>query len=241
MKQRHTPQLISFDAGFTLIYPYPKVGDAYAAIASRFGYDLDGAEIHRRFLSAWKRNVDANRRNNSSNALTSEAGALAWWKEIFNESLRDLIKCEDMEPVFHSCYEEYAFGTYWRAYDDVLPVLQTLRRRGIELVVLSNWDHRLHRTLADLDLAKYFKGIYISTEIGFAKPQSGAFHHILNGRDLQGKDILHIGDSLDDDYHGARAAGIGAIHLDRDRLESDFHGDIPTIHTLTELTDSWLA
>jgi putative hydrolase of the HAD superfamily len=237
MKHEHIPRVISFDAGFTLIYPYPKVGDAYSDIASRYGYHLDGDEIHHRFLSSWKRHTAANRANEAANALASEERAYAWWKEVFLESMGDLVKEEDINTVFDACHQEYALGKYWRIYADVLPTLQTLIGRGIELVVLSNWDRRLHQTLVDLHLAKYFSHIYISTEIGFAKPQAGAFRHILEELHLPARDVLHIGDSLQDDCQGARNAGLETIHLDREKLQTGSNNDIPIIHSLTELVN----
>ena len=235
MKRKHIPRIISFDVGSTLVYPFPKVGDTYAGIASRFGYRLDGDDIHHRFLASWKRHTAANRGNETANALASEERAYTWWKEVFLESIGGLVKEEDIDKVFGACFREYARGKYWRAYDDVLPALQALTARGIELVVLSNWDHRLHQTLMELDLGRYFTHIYISTEIGFAKPQSGAFHHILNGRKFPAKDVLHIGDSLQDDCLGAQKAGLKTIHLNRDNIQTGANDDIPSIHTLDEL------
>lgn len=235
MKLEQIPHVISFDAGFTLIYPFPNVGDAYAGIAGRFGYHLDGDEVHRRFLSSWKRHTAENRQNIAANALASEEKAFDWWKDVFLESMGDLIKEEDRDEVFATCHAEYAQGKYWKIFADVLPTLEALTERGIELVVLSNWDRRLHQTLADLDLSRYFSHIYISTEIGIAKPQAGAFHHILNERGLQGQDVLHVGDSFEDDCRGARDAGLKSVLLDRQKLNTGSQQVIPVIHSLNQL------
>ncbi len=65
--------------------------------------------------------------------------------------------------------------------------------------------------------------------------QPGAFHYILNDCRLPANDVLHIGDSLEDDCLGARKAGIDTLLLDRDKLQPNPIPDIPIIHSLKEL------
>ncbi len=70
-----------------------------------------------------------------------------------------------------------------------------------------------------------------SYEIGHAKPSGAIFKNLIEQSGLLPHEILHIGDSLDNDYHGALDAGMYAIHLG-----SSHHDSIQQIASLNELT-----
>lgn len=81
--------------------------------------------------------------------------------------------------------------------------------------VLSNFDSRLYSVLDALDLRQFFTSITISTEVGAAKPDPLIFATALNKHKCPAKLAWHIGDSLKEDYQGAKAAGLKAILLQR--------------------------
>jgi putative hydrolase of the HAD superfamily len=207
---------ISFDVGFTLIYTDPPVGEVYADVAGRFGYRLDGGEVHQRFKATWKEKNGANRLKRDGNAQADETRSYRWWKDIFSQAIGDTIKPGDLDPMFDLCYHEYAKGKYWKLYPEVRETLTRLRSGGFRLVVLSNWDHRLNRTLKELELEPFFDKIYISSQIGFAKPDPDAFRHVLSDLGIKPHALLHVGDTLQEDIAGAREAGIPSVCIDRD-------------------------
>ena len=97
-----------------------------------------------------------------------------------------------------------------------MPALKHWRQLGIELGVLSNFDSRLYHVLQALELAQFFTSITISTQVGAAKPDPLIFTNGLNKHHCPPQSAWHIGDSLQEDYHGAKAAGLRAIWLQRD-------------------------
>ncbi|MGA1824292.1 MAG: HAD-IA family hydrolase [bacterium] len=208
-------QIISFDAGFTLIYPDPQVGEVYTHIAKRFGYSLDKAKVHTRFVETWTQMNSQNRGRLKDNAQASEQRSFQWWREIFQQAIGDIISPEDREPLFNACYHAYASGSYWKIYPDVLETLRDLQSRGYRLVILSNWDSRLLRTLRDLKLHTYFEKIYISTLIGHAKPNPGAFLHIVKDLAIPSSALLHVGDTVEEDIAGAVNAHVRSILVKR--------------------------
>lgn len=209
-------KVVSFDVGFTLIYTEPPVGNVYTEIASRFGYSLEPAIVHQRFMEIWKQKNGQNRAKTTGNPQSNEKEAFNWWKEIFTYSTGETISPQDRNVMFKVCYDEYANGQYWRIYPEVPDTLVQLRERQFKLVVLSNWDRRLHQTLHELRLDQYFDKIYISTEIGHAKPDPGAFRHICRDLNISPQALMHIGDSPGEDVAGALSAGVSAILLDRE-------------------------
>ena len=100
-------------------------------------------------------------------------------------------------------------------YDDAAPALRALRAAGLRIVVVSNWDRSLHEALAATGLADLVDGAISSAEAGAAKPDRAIFERALAVAGVRARDALHVGDSVEADVEGARAAGIGAVWLRR--------------------------
>jgi putative hydrolase of the HAD superfamily len=229
-------RVISFDVGFTLIYTEPPVGIVYAKIARRFGYHLNGEEVHSRFRETWKTKSLRDQKEKIK-AFANEEQAYQWWKGIVRESLGDSVNPKDVDDIFRVCFQEYAKGDYWRLYPEVLQTLTTIHSKGFRLVVLSNWDRRLLRTLKDLGLDGFFEKIYVSTLIGYAKPNPGAFQHVVEDLKVPRQEILHVGDTLDEDILGAQQANIRSVCIDRRGKSGSTPGEVPVISSLTELLE----
>ena len=46
-------EAVTFDAGGTLIEPWPSVGEVYAAVAREFGIECSAARLNAQFVNAW--------------------------------------------------------------------------------------------------------------------------------------------------------------------------------------------
>jgi len=113
-------------------------------------------------------------------------------------------------------------------YDDALPVLQSLRKAGIRLVCVSNWDCSLPSVLARLGLGEELDGIVSSATAGARKPDPAIFAPALEIAGCDASEALHVGDS-GDDVTAARGAGIKALRLDRGG-----GGDISSLAEISE-------
>jgi len=87
--------------------------------------------------------------------------------------------------------------------------------------VISNWDERLRPLLQQFQLDRYFETIVVSCEVGFAKPSPVIFDHAAKMLRLQPEQILHVGDSANEDLAGAESAGFQALLIDRDKTAVD--------------------
>ncbi len=65
------------------------------------------------------------------------------------------------------------------------------------------------------NLNKYFNHIIISGEVNFGKPDKKIFNIALNKFKVTKESVIKIGDSIDRDIEGAKAAGIKAVWLNR--------------------------
>lgn len=120
----------------------------------------------------------------------------------------------------------------FRPYPDALALLDALDAMGMPMGVVSNWDCALEGHLERLGLARRFRVIAASAAVGHAKPDPRIFRHALSVAGVPADRALHVGDSPEADYAGARAAGLHALLLDRAsgaRAEGDVITDLVAV------------
>lgn len=120
---------------------------------------------------------------------------------------------------------------------EVRETLILLKRAGYRMSVLSNSDGRTRTVFKDLRLLSFLDYIFDSKKLRAEKPQRQVFDKILSKLRLSPRDVIYIGDIYTVDVWGARAAGMGAIHLD----PLGNYGDWPGIHLPSvEALPRWL-
>lgn len=213
-----------FDVGNTLIHPYPSVGEIYSRIASGYGMTFDGQAAGAAFHQAL----------GSRNALplNDRRSEKAWWKGLVWDTVSSLCRPKNFDGYFDALFDYFVEAKAWRIYPDVTETLEGLRRKGITLGIISNWDSRLLPLLGNLDLARYFSVIAVSSLVGSAKPDPQIFEYALRSSSTAPDEAIHIGDSVDLDLEGARGCGIHPLLLNRSRDIPDEPG-CPTIHSLS--------
>ena len=85
--------------------------------------------------------------------------------------------------------------------------VRSLRARGIEVGVVSNWDIGLTEQLERLGLASLFGVIATTAEAGAPKPEPAVFRLALERLGVDASRALHVGDEQGDE-DGAAAAGM---------------------------------
>ena len=89
--------------------------------------------------------------------------------------------------------------------------------------MLTNWDQRIRSLSTAIGLDLIFESIFISSEIGFEKPDRRIFGHVEKQMALQPNNLLHIGDNPSRDADGAINAGWNALILDSDNQNSGYY------------------
>lgn len=210
------PKVIFLDAVGTLFGVRGSVGHAYSAIAQQFGVQVPVETLNTAFSQAFA----ASEPPVFPGAEREEIPEceFEWWRVIALRTFQQagvLEQFADFTEFFDELYNHFATAQPWFVYPDVLPALEQWRRIGIQLGVLSNFDSRLYLVLKALKLEEFFTSITISTEVGAAKPDPKIFAIALQKHHCQPQDAWHIGDSLKEDYQGAKSAGLRAILLER--------------------------
>ena len=213
-------RVISFDAGGTLLTPFPSVGSVYAAGARAVGLgECDPDELNSRFAAAWHR----------SDGFDYSRPA---WSGLVADTFRGLVTDPESPELFRHLYDRFSQAAAWRIYSDVLPTLRGLRAAGFRLVVASNWDERLIPLFVALGLAPEFEWVAASAQVGFHKPDRRFFDAITRHLGISADAILQVGDQWREDVEGAQLAGWSAVYLSRRPKSSPGPN---TIHSLTEL------
>jgi putative hydrolase of the HAD superfamily len=214
---------ITFDVGGTLIEPWPSVGHVYAEVAERFGVNgVAPDRLTENFIRAWQARSGFDYSRESWFALV---------RETFAEQAARL-----PAAFFPAVFDRFADADTWRLYDDVVPALEALARRGVKLGVISNWDDRLRPLLAALNLTRFFTNIVVSCEAGATKPDARLFARAARELGVAPGELLHVGDSLVCDVRGATAAGCDGRQIVRHGPQADTRqiGSLLEICRMTE-------
>ena len=241
LKSRYPPPMenngyaaVTFDIGGTLLHSDPTPAEIYATHLSLLGRRVCPDEVGPVFASAWaemqSRTAPGRDRYNSV-----AGGERAWWGEFVRTVLSRLDHDAPWETLLDDLYRAFSEDSVWRTYPHAIETLDGLADRGLELAVISNWDHRLPDILEVLDLTKYFKVVTVSAIAGVEKPAAEIFSRTLDQIGVAPGEALHVGDSPLEDYAGAENAGLGAALIDRRNL---FAGQpYRRVASLTEVVD----
>jgi putative hydrolase of the HAD superfamily len=221
---------VLFDAVGTLIYPEPTAALVYADAGRRFGWPASPEQIESRFRRALA--AEFGPADDLARPPTSEANELARWRRIVAAVFPDLPP-PAAEELFDSLWQHFARPVHWRLYSDAEPAIRSLRERGIQLGIASNFDSRLLRLAAGLPALAPCEQIFVSSQVGYSKPDPRYFSAVAASLQAPPAEILLVGDDWLADIQGARAAGWQAVWLTRTPTASSHE---PAISSLLELT-----
>ena len=107
--------------------------------------------------------------------------------------------------------------------------LTAARMHGPIGVITNFSDGEMQRDkIASAGLTGTFDGVFISGEVGIAKPEPGIFEHACREFGVAMADCVHIGNSVISDVDGALAAGMTAVLVEEDDRErpKGLNGDV---------------
>lgn len=205
-----------FDAAGTLLEPTESVADTYARHFCEQGWEIGPAAVREAFPRIFRESGEPDYSDRPCGDLVERN----WWRGLVFRTMlacgvdpaADVARADD---CFERLFAFYGRGEAWRVFPEVVGVLAAAGREGLRLAVVSNFDRRLHRILAELGLD--FEFVLTSADARARKPDPAIFRLALARLELRPEEVRHAGDCLVADIAGARAAGIGAFHLERPR------------------------
>jgi putative hydrolase of the HAD superfamily len=213
---------VLFDVDFTLFRPGPELGpEGYRRLGERHGLTLDPG----RYSEARAAAIET--LQGDRELVHDEEVWIAFTEQI-------VLGMGGDAPAARSCavdmVREWERHENFALYEDALPVLDDLRRRGIKIGLVSNGQRDLDEFTAHHALE--VDAIVGSKAHGRVKPHASIFVAALRALDVTPDEAAMVGDSYEDDIEGARALGIRAILLDRDGLRPDAPDRIDTLLAL---------
>jgi putative hydrolase of the HAD superfamily len=216
---------ILFDVGGTLIEVTPSVGDVYSRVAYKYGQHILPAVMNERFKSAWLKQGSLNDVHNK-----------AWWQNLVEEVVSPY-SFDDKQVFFEDLYETFSDPSVWRIFPDVIETLNTLRMKGFQLAVASNWDDRLPLLLQKLELSKYFQYQFVSFQLKKTKAHEDFFLEVLSSLKLAPSEVIHVGDEEGNDYLAPQKIGIQSWLVNRKALYPKKY-ELTRLNELVEKVDN---
>jgi putative hydrolase of the HAD superfamily len=213
---------VLFDVDFTLCRPGPELSaDRYARVAARHGITLDAS----RYDDAREAAVLNLKRH--PELLHDESIWHRFTEEIF-------VGMGGPEAIAGECATEIEEGwgvsENFELFEDVLPVLEELRRARLRIAVVSNGIRDLNAFVAhhrlDVD------AIVDSRSHGRVKPHPTIFQAALAALAVAPEDAVMVGDSVEEDIEGAHALGMRAILIDREDRHPDLDERLTDLYGL---------
>jgi len=211
---RERVEVVFFDVGGTLLHVRPSVGHVYADAARRLGHPVDPESVNRGFRGAWKRSLS---RRRAMNYLTTDKILREEWRTIVAESFDGLLPGHLVGRAFEELYEHFAGPRPWSLAEGAKEVLEDLRREGLRLGLLSNWDSRIHPILEEFGVDHLFELKVVSYDVGVEKPHPEIFKTAERKAGVPPGSLLLVGDSLEQDIQPALDSGWRAIWLEPER------------------------
>ena len=213
---------VLFDVDFTIARPGPELGpEGYERLGRRFGLSLDPARYDDARAAAV---VDLKRHPELDH---DDEVWVAFTAAIIRGMGGSGDRAEECARAMTRAWEH---AHNFDLYDDVLPVLSDLRRRGLELGLVSNTGRDLPRFVAHHGLD--VDAVVASGAHGKTKPHPTIFRAVLDKLGVEPERAAMVGDSIDDDVEGARALGMTAFLLDREGRHPGFEPRLPTLLAL---------
>lgn len=220
------------DAGETLVHPVPSFPELFREVCGSHGLEVDLVKVSR-VTRALMSEVEERQKNGFTFSDHPERSR-RFWLDFYARLVGELgYRGDDGLP--RELYRVFSDPGRYDAYPDARETVVGLQERGFRLGLVSNFEPWLESLLERLGLAEHFSVLAISGKEGVEKPHPRLFEIALERLGVTPGKCLHVGDSPESDYHGARLVGMRAILLDRWGRHPSFPGE--RISDLRELLD----
>ena len=225
--------IVFFDAGETIIHPYPSFPELFAQICIARGFEVgpdDVRDVQERLAPHL---IDLAEDSGVSAPSLNEEDSRKFWTFLYQRFLAELGIADDQLP--HELFRTFSSSSTYRLFDDVKPALTQIEDRGHRLGLISNFEGWLEQILVEQEVGESFDVTVISGVEGVEKPDPAIYELAVQRAGVEPSRCVHVGDSMSLDVVPATEVGIKAVLLDRvGRYPDSGH---PTIGSLEELPD----
>ncbi|HVM25386.1 MAG TPA: HAD-IA family hydrolase [Candidatus Limnocylindrales bacterium] len=207
-------RLLCLDAGFTLLSPRRTLAEALSGVLAQDGHQITEDEMRAAWEEADRWFWDEYHRP-GNDTWTDDDRISDYWRRYHGVMLGRLGVEAHREMLDRILASQFAADA-WEPYPDVEPMLREVRGLGgVAIGIVSDWGSNLRAIVAGLGLDRYLDFVLPSGAVGVAKPNPGFYRLALDEAGVRPEEALMVGDSYRADVHGAWAAGMDAVWLNR--------------------------
>jgi len=197
---------VVFDVDFTISEPGPDLGpEGYRQLGLRYGLTLDPArhdEARRAALDTLERHPELDHDEET-------------WILFTERIIQGMGGVGDTHAAAVEMTRGWENADHFDLYPDVAATLEELRAHRLKIGLLSN-------TARDLAVFVAHHGLQVDALLtsrvhGKTKPHESIFLELLGRLGVAPEEAVMVGDSVEDDVEGARAVGMRALLVDRER------------------------
>lgn len=211
----------------------PDWGPSWEELVSELGYSMP-PEVRDRW---WHDGIDGTEHDEHSQ---SRDHYVAWQEARLRGMLHDCGVTPCDQDLFIARVREISGHRRIVAFDEVAPVLDELRDRGVTLAICSNWDWDLVEAVDAAGLADHVDTMVSSAWVGARKPHPRIYRRTLDLLSVAPDDALFVGDTWTCDVEGPRSAGLRSVyvrrpHWGRDSTAPENHEHRDDVHRAEDL------
>lgn len=219
---------VFFDVDFTLIFPGPTFqAEGYRRACAAHGIEVDPAKF------------DA--ATAASSIILDEVEEQIYNHDLFVHYTASIIehmggRGPKVIDVAREIYDQWSVNHHFEMYDDAVPVLESLRKRGLIVGAISNSHRSLDAFCEHFSVADFITVSVSGFQHGYMKPHRSIFDAALEKANVTASEAMMVGDSFKHDIEGALQAGWRAVLLRRSgEVPYQLPPGLPVIATLHEL------
>lgn len=224
-------EIVFFDAGETIIHPYPSFAELFAQVCRTRGIEVDPDDVRNVQERLAPHLVDLAEDSGVTQPSLNADDSRRFWTFLYERFLAAL-GVED-ERLPHELFATFSASSTYKLFDDVRPALKQLEADGYRLGLISNFEGWLEQILVEQEVGESFDVTVISGVEGVEKPDPEIYRLAVKRAGVDPSRCVHVGDSMGLDVAPAREVGIAAVLLDRVGRYRD--PGCPTISSLEEL------
>ncbi|MCX8125797.1 MAG: HAD-IA family hydrolase [Dehalococcoidia bacterium] len=227
---------VFFDFYNTLARYEPAAEAIHVTVCRELGFETDLRTMRRALALADHYFYEENRRFSMAKRSRAEQN------EVFLRHQELAMRHAGLDPDRNTVaaamkrVHELARDITFALYEDVIPSLEGLRKRGLVLGLISNIPPEKLPVLDQLGIRHFLDVVAIPQEAGADKPDRAIFDLAVRRAGVKADEAVHVGDQYHIDAVGAMNAGLKAILLDRLDLFPQYN-DCPRVTSLNQVAD----
>jgi len=237
-------ELVTFDLYDTLVETNPPRWERFAAALARSGFDVCVDDVLQADRAGEDHYTIENGRYPIRDRTPEEVQQFRLDQAVaYLEALGLPTDPETSRTVQRHFFDETQRHGQWvyEAFDEVIPVMESLREHGITRAVISNADRDVTAFCLRMGFAAHMDLIVTSALVGWEKPDARTFYAALEPLEVPPEAALHVGDQHLSDVKGARAIGMAAAIIDRYGRHDPEEHDALHVSSLTSLVEHVIA